>query len=49
MSWNTVVDALAGSGHHLVALDLFREMQRDRPDRAPVTYTVHGMLGGRAG
>jgi hypothetical protein len=31
---------LAGSGHHLEALDLFWEMQRDWPDLTPDTYTV---------
>ncbi|WVZ62253.1 hypothetical protein U9M48_012019 [Paspalum notatum var. saurae] len=45
VSWNTAVDALAGNGDHLGALDLFREMQRDRPDLAPDAYTVQSVLG----
>lgn len=45
VSWNTAVDALAGNGDHLAALDLFREMQRDRPDLAPDAYTVQSVLG----
>ncbi|RCV09917.1 hypothetical protein SETIT_2G068700v2 [Setaria italica] len=49
VSWNTAVDALAGNGDHLAALDLFREMQRDRPDLAPDAYTVQSVLGACAG
>ncbi|KXG34602.1 pentatricopeptide repeat-containing protein At1g59720, chloroplastic/mitochondrial [Sorghum bicolor] len=45
VSWNTAVDALAGNGDHLAALDLFREMQRDRPDLAPDAYTLQSVLG----
>ncbi|CAD6220738.1 unnamed protein product [Miscanthus lutarioriparius] len=45
VSWNTAVDALAGNGDHLAALDLFREMQRDRPDLAPDAYTLQSLLG----
>ncbi|PUZ68795.1 hypothetical protein GQ55_2G057100 [Panicum hallii var. hallii] len=49
VSWNTAVDALVGNGDHLAALDLFREMQRDRPDLAPDAYTVQSVLGACAG
>uniref|UniRef100_A0A0E0M4V8 Uncharacterized protein n=1 Tax=Oryza punctata TaxID=4537 RepID=A0A0E0M4V8_ORYPU len=44
VSWNTAVDALVGNGDHLVALDLFREMQRDT-ELAPDAYTVQSVLG----
>ena len=49
VSWNTAVDALAGNGDHLAALDLFREMRRGRPDLAPDAYTVQSVLGACAG
>jgi len=50
VSWNTAVDALAGNGDHLAALDLFREMQLEgRPDLAPDAYTVQSVLGACAG
>ncbi|KAG2640564.1 pentatricopeptide repeat-containing protein At1g59720, chloroplastic/mitochondrial-like [Panicum virgatum] len=50
VSWNTAVDALAGNGDHLAALDLFREMQREgRTDLAPDAYTVQSVLGACAG
>ncbi|XP_062188058.1 pentatricopeptide repeat-containing protein At1g59720, chloroplastic/mitochondrial [Phragmites australis] len=49
VSWNTAIDALAGNGDHLGALDLFREMQRDRADLAPDAYTVQSVLGACAG
>eukprot|EP00267_Zea_mays_P032893 XP_008666901.2 pentatricopeptide repeat-containing protein At1g59720, chloroplastic/mitochondrial-like [Zea mays] len=45
VSWNTAVDALAGNGDHLAALDLFQEMQRNMPDLAPDAYTVQSVLG----
>ncbi|CAN6213400.1 unnamed protein product [Urochloa humidicola] len=49
VSWNTAVDALESNGDHLAALDLFREMQRDRPDLSPDAYTVQSVLGACAG
>ncbi|KAM3279538.1 hypothetical protein ACQJBY_046728 [Aegilops geniculata] len=48
VSWNTAVDALAGNGDHLGALDLFREMQRGT-GLAPDAYTVQSVLGACAG
>ncbi|CAL5078888.1 unnamed protein product [Urochloa decumbens] len=49
VSWNTAVDALESNGDHLAALDLFREMRRDRPDLSPDAYTVQSVLGACAG
>ncbi|CAM0905589.1 unnamed protein product [Alopecurus aequalis] len=48
VSWNTAIDALAGNGDHLGALDLFREMQRDE-GLVPDAYTVQSILGACAG
>ncbi|KAL6647553.1 hypothetical protein ACP70R_014990 [Stipagrostis hirtigluma subsp. patula] len=49
VSWNTAVDALAGNGDHLGALDLFREMQREAVGLSPDAYTVQSVLGACAG
>jgi pentatricopeptide repeat protein len=48
VSWNAAVDALAGNGDHLGALDLFREMQGGT-DLSPDAYTVQSLLGACAG
>ncbi|XP_021303174.1 pentatricopeptide repeat-containing protein At1g59720, chloroplastic/mitochondrial [Sorghum bicolor] len=48
VSWNTTIDTIAGNGDHLAALDLFREMQRDRPELAPDAYTLQSVLGAYA-
>jgi pentatricopeptide repeat protein len=46
VSWNAAVDALAGNGNHLGALDLFREMQRATA-LSPDAYTVQSVRGRR--
>ncbi|KQK20489.1 pentatricopeptide repeat-containing protein At1g59720, chloroplastic/mitochondrial [Brachypodium distachyon] len=52
VSWNTAVDALAGNGDHIAALDLFRELQLEgaaTAGLAPDAYTVQSVLGACAG